>query len=45
MVTRQDVKIIRKFLNNNKSGNINISVDELNAIDNMCADYEFKYKM
>ena len=44
MVTKQDVKEVRKFLNgfNNKI-TVCISDDTIKAIENMCADYEMKY--
>ena len=46
MVTKQDVKEVRNFLNKfNKKISVCMSDDVLKAIDNMCADYEFKYKM
>lgn len=46
MVTREDVKLARKFLNKFKCNvTIGFSDDELNAIENLVADYEFKYNM
>ncbi len=46
MVTKQDIKKVRNFINNRKSGiNVSIPSDILCAIDSMCADYEFKYDM
>ena len=46
MVTRQNVKEVRNFLNKfNKNISVCMSDDVLKAIDNMCSDYEFKYKM
>ena len=40
MVTRQDVKEVRKFLTTKKLTNA-----AKDAIENMCADFEFKYQM
>jgi len=46
MVTRQEVKEVRNFLNKfNKKTTVGISDDVIKAIDCMCADYEFKYQM
>ena len=46
MVTKQDVKEVRNFLNKfNKKISVSISDDTINAINNMCADYEMRYNM
>ena len=46
MVTKQDVREVRKFLDKFKSKtNVSMSDDVLNAIEEMCAVYEFKYNM
>ena len=46
MVTKQDVKTVRNFLNKfNKKMEVILSDDVLNSIENMVADYEFKYKI
>lgn len=46
MVTREDVRRARKFLNKFKRDvTVGLSDDELNAIENLVADYEFKYNM
>ena len=44
MVTREDVKLARKAFNKIKYNN-KLTKDELNVIDNMIANYEFKYKI
>lgn len=44
MVTREEVKQVRNFLNRACPDKpITIPVSVLNAIDSMCADYEFRY--
>ena len=44
MVTLQEVKTVRKFLNKfNSTMEVSISDDVINAIENMCVDYELKY--
>ena len=44
MITREEVKQVRNFLNRACPGqSITIPVSLLNAIDSMCADYEFRY--
>lgn len=46
MVTRQDVKKVRKLLNGfNKKITVCISDDTIKAIENMCTDYEMRYNM
>ena len=46
MVTKEDVRLARKFLNKFKSNvTVGLSDDELNAIENLVVDYEFKYDM
>ena len=46
MVTKQDVKTVRNFLNKfNAKMEVAISDDVLDSIENMVADYEFKYDM
>ena len=46
MVTKQDVREVRKFLDKFKSKtNVSMSDDVLNAIEEMCAVYELKYNM
>ena len=46
MVTKQDVKTVRNFLNKfNTKMEVAISDDVLASIENMVADYEFKYNM
>lgn len=44
MITREEVRVIRKFLNTTIP-NVPVVMDAylLNAIDSMCADYEFQY--
>ena len=44
MVTREDVKLARRAFNKIKYNN-KLTKDELNVIDDMIANYEFKYKM
>ena len=44
MITREEVKQVRNFLNRACPGqSITLSASLLNAIDSMCADYEFRY--
>ena len=44
MVTREEVKSVRNFVNKLRYGvNVSIPSDILCAIDSMCADYEFRY--
>lgn len=46
MITREDIRLARKFLNKFKRDiTVGLSDDELNAIENLVADYEFKYDM
>ena len=44
MVTKEEVKQVRNFLNRAyPDRQIALSASLLNAIDSMCADYEFRY--
>ena len=46
MVTKEEVKTVRKFLDKFKSKiTVTVSDDVIKAIDSMCADYEFRYNM
>lgn len=46
MVTKQDVKEVRNFLNKFRINiNVSISDDAIKAIENMCADYEMRYNI
>lgn len=44
MVTREEVRQVRNFLNRScPDKTMTLSASLLNAIDSMCADYEFQY--
>ena len=44
MVTREEVKSVRNFVNKLRYGvNVSIPSDILCAIDKMCSDYESQY--
>lgn len=44
MVTREEVKSVRNFVNKLRSGiNVSVPSDVLCVINNMCADYESQY--
>ena len=44
MITKEEVKQVRNFLNKAcPDQSITLSASLLNAIDSMCADYEFQY--
>ena len=44
MITKEEVKQVRNFLNRAyPDQSITLSASLLNAIDSMCADYEFQY--
>ena len=44
MITKEEVKQVRNFLNMAcPDQSITLSASLLNAIDSMCADYEYQY--